>query len=53
MVTIEMADVSLFDGAIGRLGTVWSPLPDKPEETLELTARALWFAAAGQPRSVA
>ncbi len=51
--TIEMADVSLFDEAISRLGTVWSPLPDKPEETLELTARALWFAAAGQPRSAA
>lgn len=53
MTTGEMADISLFDEAIGRLGTVWSPLPDKPEETLELTARALWFAAAGQPRSVA
>lgn len=51
--TSEIADTSLFDEAIGRLGTVWSPLPDKPEETLELTARALWFAAAGQPRSVA
>jgi release factor glutamine methyltransferase len=49
---VEIADTSLFDEAIGRLGTVWSPLPDKPEETLELTARALWFAAAGQPRSV-
>jgi release factor glutamine methyltransferase len=36
-----------------RLSPAWSPLPDKPEETLELTARALWFAAAGDPRSVA
>ncbi|WP_202624025.1 N5-glutamine methyltransferase family protein [Steroidobacter agaridevorans] len=26
-------------------------LPDKPEETLESTIRALWFAAAGMPRS--
>ena len=36
-----------------RLAPTWSPLPDKPDETLELTARALWFAAAGDPRSVA
>ena len=26
-------------------------LPDKPEETSQSTARALWFAAAGSPRS--
>lgn len=26
-------------------------LPDKPEETLESTIRALWFAAAGTPKS--
>lgn len=26
-------------------------LPDKPEETVDSTARALWFAAAGAPRS--
>jgi release factor glutamine methyltransferase len=43
---LELADV------VARLGAVWSPLPDKPEETVELTARALWFAAAGDPRSV-
>jgi len=36
-----------------RLSPTWSPLPDKPEETLGLTARALVFAAAGDPRSVA
>lgn len=41
-----------FEEVLGRLGAVWSPLPDKPEETLELTAKALWFAAAGDPRSV-
>lgn len=28
-------------------------LPDKPEETPERTLRALWFAAAGEPRSCA
>lgn len=26
-------------------------LPDKPEETLDSTLRALWFASAGEPRS--
>ena len=41
------------------LGTVvagirasWAPLPDKPEETPEGIARALWLAAAGQRVSV-
>lgn len=29
----------------------WSGLPDKPHETPETTVRALWFAAAGNPRS--
>jgi release factor glutamine methyltransferase len=43
---------SRFRELVAFLGSGWSPLPDKPEETLELTARALWFAAAGQPRSV-
>jgi release factor glutamine methyltransferase len=42
-----------FSEVLDRLEGVWSPLPDKPEETLELTAKALWFAAAGEPRSVA
>jgi release factor glutamine methyltransferase len=30
----------------------WQPQPDKPDETLEGTLRALWFAAAGSPRSI-
>src|SRR5206468_12954324 len=42
-----------FEELLGRLERSWSPLPDKPEETLELTAKALWFAAARDPRSVA
>lgn len=33
-----------------REGVAW--LPDKPEETPEASARALWLAAAGQPCSV-
>ncbi|MGH7616528.1 MAG: N5-glutamine methyltransferase family protein [Gemmatimonadaceae bacterium] len=42
----------LLTAVESRLSPNWTPLPDKPEETLELTARALWFAAAGDPRSV-
>jgi release factor glutamine methyltransferase len=30
----------------------WTPLPDKPEESLERTLRALWLAAADAPRAV-
>jgi release factor glutamine methyltransferase len=50
---LREADRSLFEGVVRRLESAWSPLPDKPEETLELTAKALWFAAVGDPRSVA
>ena len=52
MIWSEAVDASLFETALAQLGRTWVPLPDKPEETLELTARALWFAAAGEPRSV-
>ena len=38
---------SLRQGLVGQL----TFLPDKPEETVDSTARALWFAAAGVPRS--
>jgi release factor glutamine methyltransferase len=48
----EAVETQLFGEALAQLERVWSPLPDKPEETLELTARALWFAAVGEPRSV-
>jgi len=34
-----------------RLACTLGFLPDKPEETAQSTARALWFAAAGMPRS--
>ena len=44
---------SRFRELVTHLESEWLPLPDKPEETPELTVRALWFAAAGQPRSVA
>jgi release factor glutamine methyltransferase len=42
----------LFDDLLGRVGDAIRILPDKPEETPAGTLRALWFAAAGQPRSV-
>lgn len=38
--------------AVALLAGGWQPLEDKPEETLEGTVRALWLAAAGQPRPV-
>lgn len=52
MLQSEELDAPQFAEVMGRLGEMWAPLPDKPEETLELTAKALWFAAAGDPRSV-
>jgi release factor glutamine methyltransferase len=42
---------SAFDDARRRLAGHLEFLPDKPEETLESTIRALWFAAAGIPKS--
>lgn len=34
-----------------RLRTSWQPVPDKPEETPDNTLLALWWTAAGAPRS--
>jgi len=36
---------------LDKLKTFWKPHPDKPEETLESTLRALYFTAAGIPKS--
>ncbi len=45
-------DISLIYGELREhLSTRISFLPDKPEETLDSTLRALWFAAAGQQKS--
>ena len=41
-----------WDEAAARLRGGFVPAPDKPEETVEATLRALWFAAAGQARPV-
>jgi len=51
MLQAEAIDVGIFREALGSLESAWSALPDKPEETPESTIRALWFAAAGDPRS--
>ena len=52
MLQAETTEEALFLEGISFLGRAWSVLPDKPEETLERTVRALWYAAAGDPRSV-
>src|SRR5688500_17912665 len=41
-----------FASLVSNLAPGWPILPDKPEETPAAALRALWFAAAGQPRSV-
>lgn len=41
-----------FDARLARLAGTLRVLDDKPEETIETTLRALWWAAAGTPRSV-
>lgn len=45
------SSASVLEDARQRLQGRIEFLPDKPEETLESTLRALWFAAAGDPRS--
>ena len=42
----------LFERSVSRLRTEAQFAADKPDETPESTARALWLAAAGAPRSV-
>lgn len=48
----ELEQTPLFLDALSKLETAWRALPDKPEENSRSTAKALWFAAAGDPRSV-
>ncbi len=43
---------SIHEAMHERLAAGLELLPDKPEENVESTLRALWFAAAGEPRSV-
>jgi release factor glutamine methyltransferase len=41
-----------FGELLAEVGRCWARPPDKPEETAEGVARALWLAAAGTPASV-
>ncbi|HEY6863197.1 MAG TPA: HemK family protein methyltransferase [Burkholderiales bacterium] len=42
---------SSFQAVLAEVEEFWTPLPDKPEETAEAVARALWLTAAGTPMS--
>lgn len=44
--------LTMFHDLLARFPANWTSLPDKPEETPTETLRALWFAAAGSPRSL-
>lgn len=43
----------LYINLLDQLEKTWTPLPDKPEETPEITLRALWHCAGGKPISLA
>lgn len=52
MITLDGTTAhALYDEQRQVLSAGWSPMEDRPEETLDATLRALWFAAAGDPRS--
>ncbi len=46
-----MSDAALYENLKNQLAAQLQFLPDKPEETLDSTAHALWHAAAGAPVS--
>ena len=46
-----MSAAALYDELRARLTAGLTTLPDKPEETADSTLRALWFTAAGTPKS--
>jgi len=45
--------MSDLESLLAELKAHWTPQPDKPEETPEVAIRALWFAAANDPRGIA
>jgi release factor glutamine methyltransferase len=45
--------MSDLEALLAELKEHWTPQPDKPEETPEVTLHALWFAAANDPRGLA
>ena len=46
-----MIQADAYRARLSRLRDCWRPAPDKPEETPENTLLALWWTAAGAPRS--
>ncbi|MDH5832461.1 N5-glutamine methyltransferase family protein [Luteimonas kalidii] len=46
-----MIQADAYHARLSRLRDCWRPAPDKPEETPENTLLALWWTAAGAPRS--
>ncbi|MDH5830700.1 peptide chain release factor N(5)-glutamine methyltransferase [Luteimonas sp. M1R5S18] len=46
-----MIQADAYHARLSRLRDCWCPAPDKPEETPETTLLALWWTAAGTPRS--
>lgn len=46
-----MTPAAGYEPRLHRLRRDWQPIPDKPEETAENTLLALWWTAAGSPRS--
>lgn len=47
-----MEDTFFYQTLLEKIALDWETLPDKPEETPELTLRALWHRAAGVPVSI-
>lgn len=47
-----MSDTQIYKDMLARLTQDWEVMADKPEETPESALRALWYVAAGQPKSV-
>jgi release factor glutamine methyltransferase len=45
------AEAARFEAVLEEVHDFWTPLPDKPEETAQAVARALWLTAAGTPVS--
>lgn len=47
-----MQEEKIYVALLEKLSENWVPLGDKPDETPELTLRALWFFASGEPRTI-
>ena len=47
-----MLKEKIYAALLQKLSENWIPLDDKPNESPELTLRALWFFASGEPRTI-